>query len=63
MSVQTLSNCEILCFVLGYQGGTVYQLAAELDEPANALLNAGYEEMQRLCRKAQKVRYGRKSNI
>lgn len=51
-----LTNLEILCFVLGQQGGTVHQVARDLSVTANEILEADYEKMQELCRAAQKVK-------
>lgn len=57
LNYQTLTNTEILFFVLGYQGGTVHQLAQELDTTVSDILEADYNRMQLLCRKAQKAHY------
>ncbi len=48
-----LSNMEILCFVLGWQGGTIHQVAQLLDVTNQLILDADYEVMQWLCRLAQ----------
>lgn len=50
---QVLSNTEVLLFILGYQGGTIHQLAKELGVKDTTILNADYEIMQGLCRLAQ----------
>jgi hypothetical protein len=48
-----LSSTEILCFILGWQGGTIHQVAQQLDVTNDLILNADYEVMQWLCRLAQ----------
>ena len=53
---QTMSTTEILCFVLGWQGGTVHQVARALDVTTSHVLEATYDDMQDLCRQAQRVR-------
>ena len=35
-----LTNCEIACYLLGWQGGTVYQVAGKLDIPVEMVLKA-----------------------
>ncbi len=54
-----LSNTAVLCFVLGWQGGTVHQVAKEIKVSTQAILDAGEVEMGELCRKAQRVRWER----
>ncbi len=56
---QKLTNTEVLLFILGYQGGTVFQLAEELDVDVREILQADYDKMQDLMRKAQRARYER----
>jgi len=51
-----LSNTEILCFVLGWQGGTVHQVAQCLMVTTDTILKADANVMHDLCRTAQKVR-------
>jgi hypothetical protein len=46
-------NTEVLCFVLGWQGGTVHQIAEVLNVTTDAILSADWETMQWLCRLAQ----------
>lgn len=58
---QTLSNTEILLFVIGWQGGTVHQLARELMVTGDTILNADREAMEHLCRVAQRIRNERKA--
>lgn len=48
-----VSNLECLCFILGWQGGTVHQVAAMLDVSPDAITEAGHNEMQDLMRAAQ----------
>ena len=63
-----LTNAEVLMFITGWQGGTVHMLAAELfpDENISAgvsrIQEAGYEEMQKLCRLAQQRRNERRTD-
>lgn len=49
----SLTNTEVLIFVMGHQGGTVHQVADALGIPASGIINAGREEMENLCRAAQ----------
>ncbi|HEX4283687.1 MAG TPA: hypothetical protein VHZ28_01255, partial [Terracidiphilus sp.] len=51
---QRLSNTEILCFIVGWQGGTLHQLAEKLGVSTNEILHADYDQMQDLMRLAQK---------
>jgi hypothetical protein len=51
-----MSNTEILCFVLGWQGGTVHQTAERLGVTTDDILNATPERMRELCRLAQQRR-------
>lgn len=51
-----LSNTHVLCFVLGWQGGTIHQVAQELDVSNNTILDADEATMNWLCRLAQSVR-------
>lgn len=51
-----ITNLEILLFIMGYQGGTVHQAAEDLDVSADKIINADYDEMQDLMRKAQRFR-------
>lgn len=46
---------EILCFVLGWQGGTIHLVSKELGVPAEVILEADYPTMGWLCRLAQVV--------
>ena len=48
-----LTNTEVLCFVVGWQGGTLTELSLALCVPAEKIQNATREEMQDLCRRAQ----------
>lgn len=48
-----LTNTEILCFVLGWQGGTVHQVAKALEVEVQYILDANHDQMLDLCRKAQ----------
>lgn len=51
-----MNNTEILCFVLGWQGGTVHQVSQKLNISITEILDANPEQMRELCRKAQQVR-------
>ena len=48
-----MTNTQILAFILGYQGGTVHQIAYELGVTTEAVIDADDNMMQILCRKAQ----------
>jgi len=52
-----MTNTQILCFVLGWQGGTVHLVAKELQCSVSMILDASDDDMQVLCRKAQKAAY------
>lgn len=54
-----LTNTHALCFVLGWQGGTVHQVARELGVNTQDILTADYDRMGELCRKAQQVKQER----
>ena len=58
-----MTNCEILCFVLGWQGGTVHQVAQELNTTTDAVINASPKEMRELCRKALGLRNKRQEEM
>lgn len=58
-----MSNTEILLFVLGYQGGTIHQLAQELEVSQDYILDATYEDMQDLCRLAQRKQWQRRQKL
>jgi Fic family protein len=47
---------QILAFILGWQGGTVHQVADELKVSVQDVLNADDDKMQNLCRMAQYAR-------
>ena len=57
-----VTNTEILMFILGWQGGTIHQLTRVLNKHSDPeiknmdILNANYEDMQTLMRRAQKIR-------
>lgn len=51
-----MSNTEILCYILGWQGGTVHQVASELGETVETILHADDEQMGILARAAQQKR-------
>lgn len=53
---QTISNAEILMFILGWQGGTIHDVATALGVSAYSIADADYEKMQDLMRSAQKIR-------
>lgn len=48
-----LTNTEVLCFVLGWQGGTIHQVADALNVSSDEILDADHDKMTDLCRKAQ----------
>lgn len=52
-SDRSMSNTEVLCFVLGWQGGTIHQVAQQLGVTTQLILDADYDMMQWLCRLAQ----------
>lgn len=52
-----MPNTHVLCFVLGWQGGTIHQVAAALGVTTQSILDADYDIMGELCRKAQAVRW------
>jgi hypothetical protein len=54
----SLTNTAVLCFVLGWQGGTVFQVAEALRCDTDDILEADYDGMGILCRRAQTVRGG-----
>ena len=51
-----LTNVEVLCFVLGWQGGTVHQVADELGVKVDEVLRADHKQMHHWCRMAQHIR-------
>lgn len=59
----SLSNTEILCFILGWQGGTVHQVVEMLNNftgnqlTAADIIDATPEEMRVLMRDAQSARH------
>jgi hypothetical protein len=55
-----MTNTSILCFVIGWQGGTIHQLVDALKVSHNDILNATDEEMGILCRKAQRYQWENK---
>lgn len=48
-----LSNLEVLCFVLGWHGGTVKMVADAVGATPGRVLMADYQDMVDLCRTAQ----------
>lgn len=59
-----LSNTEVLCFVLGWQGGTVHQVARCLPGVSvSDILDADAEQMRYLMRLAQQVPSIIKNNV
>jgi len=54
-----MSNTEILCFILGWQGGTIHQVAQEMNVLPTEILSATPDEMRALCRIAQRKRNAR----
>lgn len=52
-----MNNTAILCFILGWQGGTVHQVSEVLGLSVSTILDANTSEMELLCRKAQTARY------
>lgn len=51
----SLSNTAVLCFVLGWQGGTIHLVAQALDVTTTDIFNADAQRMGELCRIAQSV--------
>lgn len=53
---QTLmTNTEILCWILGWQGGTLQQVSNELETTETVILAAEGECLRDLCRRAQLI--------
>ncbi len=50
-----MTNLEVICFVLGWQGGTLEQVAKALNVHTDIVLNADNSKMLELCRKAQLI--------
>lgn len=50
-----MTNTHILAFMLGYQGGTVHQIAQELGVETAYIIDATDGEMENLMRKAQRI--------
>ncbi len=50
------TSTEILCWVMGWQGGTVHQVAKRLNITTDAVLKASGETLRDLCRLAQELR-------
>lgn len=59
MQPYALTNTAILCFVLGYQGGTVHQVAKELGVTVDDIIGADSDKMGILCRMAQRMQWKR----
>ncbi len=57
---ELMSNTHTLCFILGWQGGTVHQVAKELGVEVQEILDADEAYMGTLCRIAQAVAPKRK---
>lgn len=55
MAGGSLTNTAVLCFILGWQGGTVHQVADALGVTRDDILTASYTRMGELARKAQAV--------
>jgi hypothetical protein len=51
-----VTNTEILCFILGWQGGTIHQVGAALNCSCDRILHAQADDFRMLCRDAQNVR-------
>lgn len=51
-----LTNLQVLCFVLGWQGGTLEEVRRALAVRPGLIESANAEEMEELCRKAQVYR-------
>lgn len=51
-----MPNTHVLCFVLGWQGGTIHQVAKLLGVTTSDICNADYDRMGDLCRMAQEKR-------
>jgi hypothetical protein len=57
-----MKNLEILLAVLGWQGGTVHQVARTLGLNAFQIINANRKDMQEYCREAEKIRNKEQKN-
>lgn len=53
---QIVSNTEILIFIVGWQGGTIHQIAEHLSIKTSDIILADYDKMQDLMRLAQTKR-------
>ena len=51
--MKTVSNTVVLMFILGWQGGTIHQVAKELNVTTDDILFADHEKMGTLMRIAQ----------
>jgi hypothetical protein len=56
-----MSNTEILMYVLGWQGGTIHQLADVLGVTTDIILKADDAALHELCRLAQTIRQAQPS--
>lgn len=59
LEMDRISNTAVLLFVMGYQGGTVHQVAGELGVEVDYIINANATEMGELCRKAQAYQWNK----
>lgn len=51
-----VNNTTVLLFIMGYQGGTVHQVAEKLKTSVSDILDADEKRMEYLMRQAQKYR-------
>lgn len=51
-----LTNTEILMFVIGWQGGTVHQVASAIGISVQDILDADGDRMRDYVRRAQEVK-------
>ncbi len=58
----SMTLTEILCFVLGWQGGTIHLVSKELGVPTEVIMEADYPTMGWLCRLAQVVAHRKLPN-
>ena len=49
-----MNHTQVLCFVLGWQGGTLHQVSDTLGVPQLEILAADEHKMGELCRLAQR---------
>ena len=53
MKTCPLTNTQVLCFCLGWQGGTIHQVADKLQVTLDDILDADADKMIELCNKCR----------